>query len=324
MSNKRVIILSTGGTIVSKNPSDVSSVYESGGVDISDLISTDITVNVHCEVISSVSSQDMSADIWSKLYTRIKQIKDNNEADGIVISHGTDTLEETAFAFDLTLDLTCPIVFVGAMRTANTLGSDGERALANAIQVASHPDSKGIMVISGDRILLGRTVYKCRTDGIDGFNSYPIGQLGVVTPKQLDYFTLLACSVFQEKFSLPKGNQWPVVPIIYVSATMDRSTLALLELEDVQGVIIAGVGHGNAPKWLIEKLRSLSSNGKGVVRSTRLNTGHVYRNLEVDDDGLNFIACRSLNPQKSQILMQLMIANGISDPTEQQKYFELF
>lgn len=324
MSKKRVIILSTGGTIVSKTQNALSSVYESGDVDISDLISEDANVTVQCEVISYVSSQDMNAVIWSQLHERIKQIMSRNEADGIVISHGTDTLEESAFVLELTLNLTCPIVFVGAMRTANTLGSDGERALANAIQVAAHPDSKGVIAISGDRILLGRTIYKCRTDGIDGFSSYPLSQLGVVTPKQVDYFIQPEYVIFQGSFLLPDCDRWPVVPIIYISANMDKSILALLEYKGLQGVIIAGVGHGNAPKWLIEKLQHLSSNGKYVVRSTRLDTGHVYRNLEVDDDGLNFIVCRSLSPQKSQILVQPMLSVGIIDSVKQQEYFNLF
>ena len=324
MPKKHVIVLSTGGTIVSRTQNDLSSVYETGDVDISDLISEDTNVTVLCEVISSVSSQDMNAVIWSQLHERINQIMSQNEADGIVISHGTDTLEESAFVLELTLSQTCPIVFVGAMRTANTLGSDGERALANAIQVAAHPNSKGVIAISGDRILLGRTIYKCRTDGIDGFSSYPLSQLGVVTPKQFDYFMQPEHAIFQGSFSLPDCDRWPVVPIIYISANMDKSVLALLEYENLQGVVIAGVGHGNAPKWLIERLQNLSSNGKCVIRSSRLNTGHVFRNLEVDDDGLKFIAGRSLSPQKSQILAQLMIANGVSDPAKQQQLFELF
>jgi len=159
------------------------------------------------------------------------------------------------------------------MRTSNTLGADGERALANAIQVASHPVSKSIIAISGHRILLGRTVYKCRTDGIDGFSNYPIGQLGNVMPKQLDYFMKPEPFSLQGRFTWPNKENWPVVPIIFVSANMDKSILFLLRHKNVQGMIIEGVGHGNAPRWLIKELSALSSKGKSVVRSTRLNTG---------------------------------------------------
>lgn len=324
MPKQHIIVLSTGGTITSNTDSEQSSTYQSGGVDVADLIAVNAAVSVSCETLASVSSQDVDDHIWDVLLTRIREISMNNAADGIVVSHGTDTLEESAFLLELTLQPTCPIVLVGAMRTANTLGSDGERALANAIQVAAHPQSQGIIAISGDRILQGRTVYKSRTDGIDGFASYPVGELGRVTPQRVDYFTQVMPPVFTEQLTLPSAGHWPSVPIIYVSANMEKSTLLVLRDENIKGVVIAGVGHGNAPRWLMDELQALAAQGKSIVRSTRLNTGHVYRNLEVDDDGLNFIACRSLNPHKSRILLQLLLANDVESPQAQQQYFDHF
>jgi L-asparaginase len=191
----RILVLATGGTIAGWADSAVAGRYASGEVGIDALLAfaTDLGIDADliAEQVASVGSQDMDAAIWDRLHGRIVEAFANDRADAVIVTHGTDTAEETGFLLDLVLPAGRPVVLVGAMRPGNAIGADGPRNLANAIRIANDPASRGrgVLVILGDTVFGAREVHKALTDGADAFRAFPGGPLGAVSPASLRYFT---------------------------------------------------------------------------------------------------------------------------------------
>lgn len=303
---QRILVLGTGGTIAGQAHSDASGAYRSGAIAVDGLLPPGpMDVEVTTEQIANIGSQDMTRDIWRRLHARITSAFASDEADGIIITHGTDTLEETGFFLDLTLPAGRPVVLVSAMRPANAVGSDGARNLVCGMTVAASPDSpeRGVLAVLGDRVFTAADAYKATTHGVDGFDSYPRGAVAEVSPSSVTYLSAPLAAPLRGQFEVP--DRLPSVAILYVHADMDVAVVEAVLRSGIEGLVIAGVGHGNAPEPV---LTALAASGLPVVRSSRIGRARVRRNTEVDDDRLGFIAGGTLNPAKCRILLQLLLA----------------
>ena len=319
----RVLVLGTGGTIAGQGSARAGNAYDSGKVSAAGLIAAvpdiDKFATISAEQVSSIGSQDMNDKVWFDLVTRIRAAVDNREADAVVITHGTDTMEETAFFLANVFDIDMPIVLVGSMRPSTAIGADGPANLYEAMRVASAPESRGrgVLVVLNDTIHGARWAQKSNTTSVETFHSPDAGPVGYVDTGSLRY--LLPAPARGPKYRLP--DALPRVDIVYSHANMDGAEVGDAVKRGAKGIVLAGVGDGNSSKVAIDALAAAAKQGVVVVRSSRVGSGYVHRNVEVDDDKLGFAVALDLNPQKARVLLQLLIANGITDPKAVQQAF---
>jgi L-asparaginase len=264
----------------------------------------------------------MNDRVWFALAARIRAAIDKKEADGIVITHGTDTLEETAFFLQSILDTDVPVVLVGSMRPSTAVGADGPANLYEAVEVAASPQSRGrgVLVVLNDVVHGARWAQKTNTTSVDTFRSPDAAPLGYVDTASVR-FLQPAVATEKPKLRLPDAAPLPRVEIIYAHTNMDGGPVEDAVKRGAKGIVLAGVGDGNTSKEAIEALAAAAKAGVLVVRSTRVGSGFVNRNVEVNDDTLGFAVSLDLNPQKARILLQLLIANGTTDPKAIQQAF---
>ncbi|MBD3730452.1 MAG: asparaginase [Sphingomonadales bacterium] len=326
MGTPHIRILATGGTIAGSAGSAIGHGYRAGQVAIADMVAGAQALGIAAQLdgidIAQVGSQDIGWPQWQPLHRHIVEALADEDIDGIIVTHGTDTAEETAMLLDITLPAGKPVVLVGAMRPADAVGSDGLRNFANAVRVAGDPAAhgRGVMLVMGDTVLAASDARKWATANIDAFRGYPRGPLGVVTPATLDWFGPADRTGNPARFAFP--DRLPRVEILYAHAGMDEATVGALLRLDPAGMVLAGLGQGNAPRAVLSALAEVVASGRPVVRASRVDEGSVDRNVEVDDDAAGFIASRAYNPQKSRILLQVMLANGITDPARMQAEFD--
>jgi L-asparaginase len=322
----RVLVLATGGTIAGQASARAGNAYDAGKVSAADLVAgvpgMDRLAKISAEQISSIGSQDMNDKVWFTLAARIRAAIDKKEVDGIVITHGTDTLEETAFFLQSILDTDVPVVLVGSMRPSTAVGADGPANLYEAMEVAASPQSRGrgVLVVLNDVIHGARWAQKTNTTSVDTFHSPGAAPLGYVDTASVR-FLQPAFTTEKSKLKLPDAAPLPRVEIVYAHANMDGGPVEDAVKRGAKGIVLAGVGDGNTSKEAIEALGAAAKSGVLVVRSTRVGSGFVNRNVEVNDDTLGFAVSLDLNPQKARILLQLLIANGITDPKAIQQAF---
>lgn len=325
MKTPHLFVLATGGTIAGMAGSPTRHDYQPGQIAIEDWLDDvrgfGLSAQLSSQQIANIGSEDMGEAIWAELHRAILAAMDDSKVDGIVITHGTDTAEETAFLLDLTTPSTKPVVLVGAMRPADAVGSDGMRNFVNAVRVASDPAScgRGVLLVMGDRVLAARDARKVRTRGTDdAFRGFPRGSVGIVTPAALEWFGNPWRTDDGARFAFPETM--PDVPVLYIGAGMTADYAARMVRDNTRGVIIAGAGEGNMPDGLRKELVEYGRKGGIVVRASRVDEGLVDR--EPEDDPNGFIAARALNPQKARILLQVLIANGVKDLGAVQSAFD--
>ncbi|WP_241030603.1 asparaginase [Paraburkholderia sp. Ac-20347] len=322
----RVAVLATGGTIAGQADTRAANAYNAGAVGAQQLVQAvpgiDKLARLSTEQVASIGSQDMNDKVWFALARRIKALFDHNEADAVVITHGTDTLEETAFFLDNVLHTDKPVVLVGSMRPSTATSADGPSNLYEAVEVAASPSARGrgVMVVLNDTIQSARGTAKTNTTSVQTFVSPNSGPIGYVDPASVRFLT----PAFQpdaHKYTLPSGDQLPRVEIVYSHANMDGVPVENAIASGAKGIVLAGVGDGNTSQSALEALQRAAKQGIVVVRSTRVGSGFVNRNVEVNDDTSGFAVSLDLNPQKARILTQLLIANGVTAPAQVQKAF---
>lgn len=322
----RILVLATGGTIASTSDPRSAIGYNAGGITGDQLLASvpglDKIASIKAEQISNVGSQDMNGKIWYQLATRIKQAIDRNEVDGIVITHGTDTMEETGFFLDHVLSTSKPVVLVGSMRPGGSTSADGPMNLYEAAEVAASPQSvnRGVLMVMNDTINSPRWATKTNTTSVQTFQNPNAGPLGYVDAASIRYLSPAPTS-HRKALELPSGGL-PRVDIVYAHADMDATQIQDAVQHDAKGIVLAGVGDGNASKAALDAMEAAARKGIVVVRSTRVSSGFVNRNVEVPDDKSGFVASYDLNPQKSCVLAQLLIANGVTSPDKVQKAFQ--
>lgn len=326
MSHTRIKVLATGGTIAGSGGSALVRGYAPGRIGVAELVAGIRALGLDARLdavdVAAVGSQDIGWRVWQALHREIAAAMADDRVTGVIVTHGTDTAEETALLLDLTLDAGKPVVLVGAMRPADAVGSDGMRNFANAVRVASDPGAagRGVMVVMGDQVFAAIDVRKAATSQIDAFRGFPRGSLGMATPATLDWFGPPDRPGRAARFAWPESL--PRAEILYCHADMDAASVASALASGARGIVLAGMGQGNAPGVVLGALEAAAREGVLVVRASRVDEGSVDRNLEVDDDVRGFVAARSHNPQKARIIAQLLLANGITDPMMAQAEFD--
>jgi L-asparaginase len=322
-----VVILATGGTIAGAAATGTQAGYKSGAVGIDTMVAavpgiTDLAT-IKGEQISNVGSQDMSFEILLKVAKRINELGRSSDVDGIVITHGTDTMEESAFFLNLTVKTDKPVVMVGSMRPSTAVSADGPLNLYNAVGVAADPKAKGrgVLVVMNDWIHAAHSLTKTSTTAIQTFMSPVRGLVGVANYGKNDYFSSPGWKhTTQSEFDITQVTRIPRVDIIFVSLDMSPDLIAAAAANGAKGIVIAGVGNGNMNQASVTAAANAVKKGVVVVRSSRVVTGTVGRKVEIDDDKLGFIASDELNPQKSRILLSLALL-GKRTPQQIQQLF---
>ena len=321
-----VVILATGGTIAGSAASDTATTgYKAGALGIDVLINAVPEIknfaNVTGEQIASLDSKDMSDDVWLKLSKRVNELLAQKDVDGIVITHGTDTLEETAYFLNLTVQSKKPVVITGAMRPATAISADGPMNLLNAVRLASDPASRdrGVLVCLNDQIDSARNVTKTHTTSVDTFKS-PLGPIGFMNDGHPTFYNQVdRRHAGNTEFDVRNLTKLPYVKIIYSHANDDALFVDAAINAGVKGIIYAGTGNGSVHKDAESALARASKAGIIVVRSTRVGGGTVIPAEQSYIDA-GFLDGDSLNPQKCRILLQLALTKT-SNPQQIQKMF---
>lgn len=324
---KRVALLATGGTIAGTSQRGTATSYASAALSVDALIASlpelAELARIDGEQVAQVPGQEVDDRLWVRLARRVNEHLSRPECAGVVITHGTDTIEESAYFLHLVTASDKPVVLTGAMRPATSLSADGPLNLYNAVAVAAHPEAagRGVMVVLNDEIHGARDVTKTHTTVVQTFDSPGQGPLGAIHYGRVRF----ARRPTRERppelaFALEEAERLPRVDVLYAYAGF-RADLVRAAIElGARGLVVAGVGNGNMSRAAIDVLAKASAEGLLVVRSTRAGSGAVIRNVEIDDDAHGFVASDGLNPQKARILLQLALTRT-SDPREIQRFF---
>jgi L-asparaginase len=323
-----IVILATGGTIAGAAATGTQAGYTSGAVTIDAMIAAvpgirDLA-NIKGEQISNVGSQDISFDIMLTLAKRINELLATPQVDGIVVTHGTDTMEETAFFLNLVVKSDKPVVLVGSMRPSTAVSADGPLNLYDAIAVAADPNARGlgVLVVMNDWIHGAHSLTKTSTTAVQTFMSPLRGLVGVSTYGKNDYYNSPHWKhTTGSEFDITNVTKLPRVDIIFGCADMSPDLIDAAVANGAKGIVIAGVGNGNMNKASLEAAERAAKKGVVVVRSSRVATGAVGRNIEVKDDELGFVASDELNPQKARILLMLALVKPRSTAEIQQLFY---
>lgn len=309
-----IVILATGGTIAGAAPSGTQAAYTSGAVTIDAMLAAVPGIknlaNIKGEQIANVGSQDMTFEIMLTLAKRINTLLATNDVDGIVITHGTDTMEETAFFLNLVVKSDKPVVMVGSMRPSTALSADGPLNLFEAVGVAADPNSRGrgVLVVMNDWIHAAHSLTKTSTTALQTFMSPLRGLVGTSSYGKNDFYNNPHWKhTTGSEFDISNVSRLPRVDILYACADMAPDLIDASVANGAKGIVIAGVGNGNMNKASVEAASRAAKKGVVIVRSSRVATGSVGRNVEVNDDEMNFVASDELNPQKARILLTLAL-----------------
>jgi L-asparaginase len=271
-----------------------------------------------------IASENMNNESWLKLAKRVNAVLARDDVDGIVITHGTDTIEETAYFLNLVTKSRKPVVIVGAMRPSTALSADGPINLYNATLLAGSEEAvgRGVLVALNDQINGARDVTKTNTSTPDTFRSPELGFLGYIQDNRPHFYrqTTRRHTVDTE-FDVSALDALPAVDIVYGYANMNRIPIDAFVAAGDQGLVHAGTGDGSIARPAVEPAL-VEARGKGViiVRASRVGNGIVARNGEADDDKLDFVVADNLNPQKARILLMLALTKT-RDTKEIQRMF---
>ncbi|ELZ6303147.1 TPA_asm: L-asparaginase [Campylobacter jejuni] len=325
-AKSRIAILGTGGTIAGFIDSTIATTgYTAGAIDIDVLIKAVPQIrdlaDISWEQIANIDSSNMCDEIWLRLAKKIAKLFAEG-IDGVVITHGTDTMEETAYFLNLTIKSDKPVVLVGAMRPSTAISADGPKNLYNAVALVANKEAKnkGVMVAINDKILSARGVVKTHSLNVDAFSSPDFGDLGyIVDGKAFFYNNVTKAHTKNAPFDVSKLTSLPKVDILY-SYSNDGSGVAAKALFEhgTKGIVVAGSGAGSIHKNQKDVLKELLKKGLKVVVSSRVVAGCVA--VSDSDEKLGFISAEDLNPQKARVLLILALTKT-SDPKKIQEYF---
>lgn len=325
----RIAILATGGTIAGLPAQGVS--YQAGLLPAERLLDSvpgaGDCARLSVEALAQVGSQDVDHALWTTLARRVRVLLEDEEVDGIVVTHGTDTLEETAFFLHLATRAGKPVVLTGAMRPAHALGADGPANLRAAIAAAASLSTRslGVCVAMNEILYDAVEVQKARAEGLEAFSSRNHGPVGRIQGQEFRLYPGRDGGNPAGRGLFADGalDAWPRVHILYAHADMDPALVDAMLGTDPQGIVVAGVGNGNASTATWRRLEAAAAQGVAVVRATRTPGGHVESGIEVDDEGLGFVAAGGLSAQKARILAQLALGSD-SDSGRLKHIFRVF
>jgi L-asparaginase len=326
----RIVIVATGGTIAGIAASPAENAYTPAQLTVETLIRQVPQITGKASVkgvqLCNIASQYMTPRIWIRLARVVDSLFSGDHCDGIVVTHGTDTMEETAFFLDLVNSHESPVVFTGSMRPSNSPGADGPANLYNAVCLAADPAAggKGVLVVMNDYIFSAAGVTKTHTVNPQAFESPDQGPIGIVRGgNTVFYYPLRERLLCKEKFSIRElvNQDLPRVDIVMSYAGATSLLFDALAENGVDGIVIAGVGHGNYSREIDNSAKLAVRNGVAVVRATRVLQGGVSSDTENTFEGQ--VVSRSLSPQKARIL--LMLALTVSrQPVDIQHLFDQY
>ena len=311
-----VWLLSTGGTIAGKGASSTSLTEYKG----STLLGSELLASVpeiaryaavKVEQVANASSPNMTVEVWCNLARRIDAIFSSDPGvAGVVITHGTSTLEETAYFLHLTVRHDRPVVVVGSQRPATAISADGPLNLLNAVRTAAAPQArgKGVLVVMNDEINGARDVTKSNTYRVETFRSGELGFLGYVDDDRVTFYRMSTRRhTAHSEFDVQNVGTFPRVEIIASYADASVAPLHALAREGVDGIVIAAPGAGSLSDREIAAIQQIAASPGApiIVRSSRTGNGRVARRKVFDALGL--IPSDNLSPQKARILLMLAL-----------------
>lgn len=310
-----VTILATGGTIAGTGATSTTTVgYTAAKVGVEALIKAvpemSKVANVSGEQVFQIASESMTNDHWLTLAKRVNTLLVQDNVDGIVITHGTDTLEETAYFLNLVVKSRKPVVLVGSMRPSTAMSADGPINLYNAVILAGSKEAigKGVLVALNDQIHAARDVTKTNTVTMDTFKASELGMLGyIVGGKPYFYRQPVRKHTVDAEFDVSNLASLPLVEVAYSHANAGTAAVNAFVAEGAKGIVHAGTGDGSLPARTKPALQAARAKGVIIVRSSRVGQGPVVRNGEANDDELDFVVSDTLNPQKARILLTLAL-----------------
>ena len=325
---KNVRVLATGGTIA--GVSQGSGIrYQAGVVPIGDIIRAVPGLNdiasVTAEQVANVPSPEMGEVLWLRLLSRVQAAVSDPATSGVVITHGTDTLEETAFFLSLVFPSTKPIVVVGSMRPGTAMSADGPQNLLDAVRVAAAQEARhrGVVVVMNDAIFDPTFVTKSDIRRVNAFTAPTRGAIGEVLTATPRFFENAA--PYAAGFAVSTENL-PRVAVVYGYAGLRDEDIRSAS-RGARGLILAGVGAGGFSTSAGRVLKELTSKGIAVVRTARQGGGDVWREedpTDVESDVvLGTIAGRELTPAKARILLMLALQKQRT-PAELQELFDRY
>ena len=323
-----VVILSTGGTIASMYDEDKGGLVPAltGEQIVEAVPGLDEVARVSVEQVANIGSPDMTPAIWMKLAARANQLFAEGDVDGIVVTHGTDTLEETAYVLDLTVSSEQPVVVVGAQRAPSYYDTDGPRNLFNAVSVAASPEARGMgtMVVMNGQIHAAREVTKTSTIARETFRTIEFGALGVANVGGVKFYR---APLRRQTIPVPGEVELPRVEIVSHYAGADGSVIrAILEHEPPDAFVINATGLGHVSEPMFDAILEARERGLPVVVSTRVYTGRLMALYAGKGRGVDFVEAGcvladNLSPQKARILLMLAMTRT-KEPAELQAYFD--
>jgi glutamin-(asparagin-)ase len=322
-----VVVLATGGTIAGAGASTANSAtYQAAKVPVDKLLAgvpeLANVANVRGEQVFQIASESFTNDKLITLAKRVAVLAKDPGVDGIVITHGTDTLEETSFFLTLVVHTDKPIVVVGSMRPGTAMSADGMLNLYDAVVVAADKESrsKGVLIAMNDDILSGRDTAKRINIKTSAFSSQ-WGALGSVVEGKTYWFRApVKRHTMASEFDIDKIESLPMVAIVYGSGEMGTVQADAAGKAGAKAIIHAGTGNGSVPGYEVETLRKLRASGVHIIRSARVPEGFVLRNSEQPDDKYDWVVAHDLNPQKAKILAAVALTQT-SDTKELQRIF---
>jgi L-asparaginase len=321
----RVVVLATGGTIASKfDPSIGALAPAVSGADLVRAVpGLESIANVDVEQIANIGSYDMTPEIWRRLSKRANELLATDDVRGVVVTHGTDTLEETAYFLDLTVTSSKPVIVVGAQRAPSYFDSDGPRNLLNAVRVAVSPEAvgKGAMVVMNGQINAAREVTKTNTIESETFKTLEFGALGVADLGAVRFYR---APLRRQTITLSDQQTLGRVEIVSQYAGADgRIIKLLLQQGNLDGLVVEGFGLGHVTAGTLEAIKEARRRGIQVVLSTRVYTGRIIplyaRDVETQQIGC--ILADNLSAQKARVLLMLALTRT-NNSEELQKYFD--
>ena len=333
---KKIRIIATGGTIAGKADSAAdTSDYKAGSLGIEEIIRSVPGIcscaELSAEQFCNIDSRDMTENLLLQLAKRVLILVGQEDTDGIVITHGTDTMEETAFFLHLTVPAGKPVVLTGSMRPATALSADGPMNLLNAVRTAASPDAagRGVLITMNDSIEGAVDVTKKNTASLYAFCSPNRGPVGVIRDGVPVFFAERASGISDERqmmqvedkceeekrkktpwlfstFSTEGLTKLPTVYILYGNTCADGAMVRAAVLAGAEGIVYAGTGNGSVHQEDEKELLWAAENGIPVVVSSRTGSGPVTAHVRGGSQS-GIISSGFLNPQKARILLQLCL-----------------
>lgn len=321
-----VVVLATGGTIAGTAASETQTTGYKSGVLTGEALVTSVPsiskiANITAEQVSNVGSDNVDNEILLKLAKRINVLLKRNDVSGVVVTHGTDTLEETAYFLNLVVKSDKPVVVTGSMRPSTAIGADGPSNLLQAVTVAADPSARdrGVMVVLNDRIGAARFVSKTDANSLDTFQSFENGYIGrLVNQKPQFDQNVTRAHTHATPFDVTNLEVLPKVDIVYGYQNDNGYMVEAAVSHEAKGIVIAGVGAGSASRFVIPALENAMKKGVIVVRSSRTGSGYIP-----EDEAYPGLLGNNLNPQKARILLMLALTST-SDRNRIQEMFNRF